>query len=93
MIAANAVAVNRGMLDRQIAERIDGAILALEPARIGDVDPEDVYAAIRHDKKFSSSEMVMALATAVGDCRVVTGIGEEEVRSGINAVLRRSSER
>lgn len=93
MIGANAVAVERGVLDPSIAARIDAAILALGPALPGLLDPDHVFAAIRHDKKFSSAGMVMVLPATIGDCRVVHGITEAEVRRGIDAVLRVVSDR
>lgn len=88
MIGANAIAVERGLLDPEVASRIDWAILDFTPARTGPLDPEDVFAAIRHDKKFSSTSMVMALPVSVGRCAIVDGIEERELRRGIEAVLR-----
>jgi 3-dehydroquinate synthase len=87
MIGANAIAAERGMLDVATSERIRATILGFGPARPGALDPDDVYAAVRHDKKFSSSGMVMVLPTAIGRCEVVEGITENEIRSGIGTVL------
>lgn len=87
MVAANAIAVRRGAVDAATAERINRTILDLDPARPGPLDPDDVFAAVRHDKKFSSSGMVMVLPSAIGRCEVVDGITEDEVRSGIATVL------
>jgi len=91
MIGANAIAVERGLLDLGTASRIDDAILAFEPAGTGTLDPDDVLAAVRHDKKFSSKEMVMVLPATIGDCRIVRGIEEAEIRRGIDAALRKSA--
>jgi len=88
MIGANAVAVRRGVLESATAARIDRAILDFEPARPGPLDPDDIFAAVRHDKKFSSQGMVMVLAASIGRCEIVEGITEEEIRGGIDATLR-----
>ncbi len=88
MLGANEIAVGRGLLDRSVSEKITDAILRFEPARPGPVDAKEIFAAVRHDKKFSSSGMVMALPVAIGECRVVEGIEENEVLAGIEAVAR-----
>jgi len=87
MLGANVIAVARGILSENDARRIDDAILAFAPRATGPLEPDDIFAAIRHDKKFSSAGMVMALPSAIGNCQVVEGIREDEVREGIAAVL------
>ncbi|MGK2857019.1 MAG: 3-dehydroquinate synthase, partial [Thermoanaerobaculia bacterium] len=72
MIGANAIAVRRGLLDARVAERISRAALAYSPTRIPpSVGRAPILAAVGHDKKFTSSSMVMALPRELGRCEVV----------------------
>ncbi|MBV9494149.1 MAG: 3-dehydroquinate synthase [Acidobacteria bacterium] len=90
MIAANAIAVNRGLLPERERARIDDTIRAHEPAALPQLDPEAILAATEHDKKNTGRGRVMVLPHAVGRVGVITGIGEDELRYGVDAVLTRS---
>ncbi|HEY0139328.1 MAG TPA: 3-dehydroquinate synthase [Thermoanaerobaculia bacterium] len=88
MIAANAIAVRRGLLAKDEASRIERTILALEPSALPPLDPNDIFAATEHDKKNTGSARVMVFPKRVGECVVVSDVTEEEVRFGIQAVVR-----
>jgi 3-dehydroquinate synthase len=87
MIGANAMAVRRGLLDDATSRRIDDAIRAYEPSRPPALDPEAVLHGTEHDKKNTGSSRVMVFPRAVGRCEVFSGIGEDELRYGIEAAL------
>jgi 3-dehydroquinate synthase len=87
MIGANAVAVRRGLLDARVAERISRAALAYSPSPIPPtVDRASILAAAGHDKKFTSSSMVMALAREIGRCEVVE-VTASDLEAGTVAML------
>ncbi|HEX9983847.1 MAG TPA: 3-dehydroquinate synthase [Thermoanaerobaculia bacterium] len=87
MIAANAIAVRRGLLPSEEASRIERAILAYEPSPIPPLDRADVLAATEHDKKNTGTQRVMVFPRRVGECVVVTDVTEQDVAYGVDALL------
>lgn len=85
MIAANAIAERRGLLDAATRRRIDDAIRAWQPSPLPPLSAEDVLSATEHDKKNTGSARIMVLPEQIGRCAVVN-VSEEDVRFGI-AVL------
>ena len=88
MIGANAMAVQRGLLPRDEAARIERVILAYDPAVPPKVDRAAILAATEHDKKNTGSARVMVFPRRVGECVVVSDVSEDEIGYGIDAVLR-----
>lgn len=86
MIGANAIAVRRGLLDSAEEVRIRRTILAYEPASLPRLDRSEVLAATAHDKKNAGAARVMVFPRRIGECVVVSGVTEEEVKYGIDAV-------
>jgi 3-dehydroquinate synthase len=87
MIGANAIALKRALLSREIAERIERAIRVYEPAPLPKLDRKQILAATEHDKKNTGSKRVMVFPRAIGDCVVVDDVKEKEIAYGIDAVL------
>jgi 3-dehydroquinate synthase len=87
MIGANAIAVDRGLLPRDEAARIERTILAYEPSPLPKLSREEVFAATEHDKKNTGSARVMVFPRKVGECVVRADVTEAEVLRGIDAVL------
>jgi 3-dehydroquinate synthase len=87
MIGANAIAVDRGLLSRDEASRIERTILRYEPAPLPPLDRDDIFAATEHDKKNTGTARVMVFPRKVGDCVVVSDVTAREVLRGIDAVL------
>jgi 3-dehydroquinate synthase len=88
MIGANAIAVRRGILSRDVSGRIERAILALAPRRVPrGIDARAILAATEHDKKNTGSTRVMVLPSAIGACEIVNDVAGEEIAYGIDAVL------
>jgi 3-dehydroquinate synthase len=87
MIGANAIAVKRGLLDRDEAARIERVILAYDPAVPPQLDRAAILAATEHDKKNTGSARVMVFPRRVGECVVVSDVTEDEIAYGIDAVF------
>lgn len=87
MLAANAVAVRRGILPAASAARIDGVIRTCALPPIPPVDRGAVLAAAGLDKKNTSASRVMALPRRVGECVIVEDVAADEVAYGIDAIL------
>jgi 3-dehydroquinate synthase len=85
MIAANAVAERRGLLDAPSRRRIDGVIRAWQPAPLPPLSVEDIVSATEHDKKNTGSARIMILPQQIGRCAVVE-VTEEDIRFGIQAI-------
>jgi 3-dehydroquinate synthase len=87
MIAANSIAVRRGLLGGDVAERIEGVIRSYDPTPISEVNPRSILAATEHDKKNTGNARVMVLPRDIGDCVVVSDVTEEEIADAIRVVL------
>ena len=88
MIGANTIAVKRGILARDVADRIERVIRSYDPAPIpSGIDAESIFAATEHDKKNTGTARVMVFPREVGDCIVVSDVTEKEVRDAIGALL------
>jgi len=85
MIAANALAERRGLLDAATRRRIDDAIRAWRPTPLPPLSAEDVLSATEHDKKNTGSARIMVLPGQIGRC-AVTEVTEEEIRFGISSL-------
>jgi len=89
MIGANAIAMKRGLLDREEASRIERTIMAYGPSPLPRLDRESILAATEHDKKNTGTQRVMVFPKHVGNCIVVSDVREEEIAYGIDAILSR----
>ncbi|HEX6099866.1 MAG TPA: 3-dehydroquinate synthase [Thermoanaerobaculia bacterium] len=87
MIGANAIAVDRGLLPRDEASRIERTILAYEPSPLPQLTREEIFAAAEHDKKNTGSARVMVFPRKVGECVVRADVTEAEILRGIDAIL------
>lgn len=93
MIAANAIAVRRGLLSRSDAAHIERTILRYDPTPIPPLDRAQVLAATEHDKKNTGTSRVMVFPKRVGECIVVSDVTEDEIAYGADAVLPRTATR
>jgi 3-dehydroquinate synthase len=88
MIGANAIAVRRGLVDRDVATRIDDAIRRWDPAPLpGSIDREAILAAAEHDKKNTGNQRVMVFPRTIGTCEVFADVTEVEIAYGVDTVL------
>jgi 3-dehydroquinate synthetase len=89
MIGANAIAVRRGLIGREVAARIDRAIRAWNPTPIPlDIDRAAILAAAEHDKKNTGSQRVMVFPRGIGTCEVFTDVTEDEIAFGVDAIVK-----
>lgn len=86
MIAANAIAVRRGLLADSDRQMIDGVIRDWKPAPIPPLHARNVLAATEHDKKNTGTSRVMVFPRRVGECVVVNDVTEDEIAFGIAAL-------
>ena len=86
MIAANAVAVRRGILSESLRQRIDNAVRDWQPTPLPELSADAILAATEHDKKNTGAQRIMALPRAIGKCEVVP-VTEDDVRYGIAAII------
>jgi 3-dehydroquinate synthase len=88
MIAANAIAIRRRVLDPTIADRIEHAIRGWNPSPLPDgIDRDAILAATEHDKKNTGSRRVMVFPRAIGHCEVFNDVTEDEIAYGVDALL------
>lgn len=88
MIGANAIAVRRGILDREVSARIERAVRAWNPTALpGHIDRGAILAATEHDKKNTGSQRVMVFPRLIGRCDVFTDVTEAEIAYGVDAIL------
>lgn len=85
MIAANAIAVRRGILSEPDRQRIDSVIRAWRPTPLPTLSAGDVLSATEHDKKNTGARRLMVFPRSIGQC-VVEDASEEDVRWGIAAL-------
>lgn len=87
MIGANAIAVDRGILPRDEAARIERVILEYDPSPLPPLDRNEILAATEHDKKNTGTARVMVFPRRVGECVVVGDVTMSELLRGIDAVI------
>jgi 3-dehydroquinate synthase len=88
MIGANAIAVHRGLLTRDVASRIERAIRAWNPSLLpAGIDRQAILAATEHDKKNTGSQRVMVFPRTIGTCEVFVDVTEDEIAYGVDALL------
>ncbi|SRR5712691_757667 len=86
MIAANAIAVRRGILSDAVRRRIDDAVRDWKPSPLPRLNANEVIAAAEHDKKNIGTTRVMVFPREIGRCEVVSGVSDEELRYGLAAI-------
>jgi 3-dehydroquinate synthase len=86
MIAANAIGVRRGITPENVRRRIDDAVRAWQTSALPPLEARDVIAATEHDKKNTGSARVMVFPREIGRCEVVSGISDDDLRYGLQAI-------
>jgi 3-dehydroquinate synthase len=88
MIGANAIAVRRGLVDRDVAARIEQVIRRWNPTPLPDgIDRDAILAATEHDKKNTGSQRVMVFPRTIGRCEVFTDVTDVEIAYGVDSLL------
>ena len=85
MIAANAIAVRRGILSAADAQRIDKAVRSYDPTPLPELDAHAIFAATEHDKKNTGTARVMVFPRRIGEC-IVEEVTDDDVHYGIDSL-------
>lgn len=88
MIAENEIAARRGLLERDVAARIEGVLAALGlPARLPRaVDLSKIVARTRHDKKVAGGAVTFVLLHALGEPVWVNDVRDEEIAAALTRI-------
>jgi 3-dehydroquinate synthase len=86
MIAANEIAVRRGLLGVACRDRVRAALEALQlPVTLpADVDAAEIWSIMQHDKKNRGGKVRMVLASRIGEVDIYDDITEAEVSAVVN---------
>ena len=80
LIAAAVLSARLGMCPADLPEYVEGVVGGIGlPTRIGDFDPEAIYAAMATDKKWSSGVSRFVLLEGIGKPKIVTGVPKSDV--------------
>ncbi len=84
MVAANSLAVGRGLLDDQAARRVERLLNKLElPTRRPGLDADKVWWIMQHDKKALGGRIRMVLPTKLGAAEIFDDTNPQAVRAAI----------
>jgi 3-dehydroquinate synthase len=84
MMCAARLAQRLGRIDAQFVSRQRAILIALGlPVRVPDLDPEQMIAAMSHDKKTEAGQLRFVLPTRLGDVDLVSGVDLAEVRAAL----------
>jgi len=87
MVAANHMAVARGLIDAPAAERVTKLLERLGlSVRMKGLDADGVWRMMQHDKKASAGQIRMVLPTGAGEVDIFADIAIEEVRAAVAAI-------
>ena len=80
MVAANSLAVSRGLFGPAEADRVESLLARLGlPVRIPGLDADDIWRIMQHDKKARAGRVRMVLPTALGTVDIYDDITPDEV--------------
>ncbi len=80
LVAAAKASQKLGMINAELVANVEQALLAVElPTRIGNLDPETLYAAMATDKKWQGGESRFVLLDGLAKPRVVKGVPKQTV--------------
>jgi 3-dehydroquinate synthase len=89
MVAANRLAVGRGLLDEQSAQRIERLLSKLElPTRRPGLDADKVWWIMQHDKKALAGRIRMVLPTKLGAAEIFDDTDPQAIRDAIEYLCR-----
>ncbi|MBI9018193.1 MAG: 3-dehydroquinate synthase [Phycisphaerae bacterium] len=88
MIAANDIAVKRGILSQEDSIRIKKLLADFKlPIDVEhDLPIDDMWQALLQDKKIEAGKIVFILLQAIGQCIIADDLGEKEITEAINAL-------
>ncbi len=82
IIAANHIAVSRGLLDKAQADRVEKILTDLQlPTTCKKLDHAEIWRIMQHDKKARDGKVRMVLSSSLGSVDIYDDITEDEVHS------------
>ena len=89
MVAANSLAVSRGLIDAADAERVESLLVRLGlDVRISPLDADEIWRIMQHDKKARAGQVRMVLPTALGTVDIYDDITPDEVAAATRKLNR-----
>ncbi len=87
IVAENALAVARGLLDPNVAQRVKTVLSKLAlPTTRPNLDAEDIWRLLRHDKKARDGRVRIVLAKALGNVDLYDDIHTDEVKNALESL-------
>jgi 3-dehydroquinate synthase len=87
LIAENALAVTRGMLDEGVAARVRDVLASLDlPTRQDGLNPAEIWRIMQHDKKARAGKVRIVLASALAKVDLYEDVAETEVRKALEVL-------
>jgi len=87
MVAANAISVQRGLLEDVDAQRVTDLLADLGlPTRCDALDTGEIWRIMQHDKKTLGGQVRMVLSTGLGQVAIFDDITEADVASALSAL-------
>ncbi|MBN1554287.1 MAG: 3-dehydroquinate synthase [Phycisphaerae bacterium] len=87
LVAENALAVSRGLLRADVADRVKNVLAMLGlPVRQGGLDADEIWRLMQHDKKAMAGRVRIVLPNALGDVNLHDDIETGEVRRALEAL-------
>jgi 3-dehydroquinate synthase len=87
MVAENAIAVTRGLLKNDVANRIKGVLEALGlPTRQANLDAKEIWRIMQHDKKARAGQVRLVLPKTLGDVDLYDDVTAEEVKQALETL-------
>ena len=87
MVAADRLAVDRGLIEAEAAEHVEGLLRRLElPVRWDGLDADQIWQIMQHDKKVRGGQVRMVLPVMLGQVAVFDDITPKAVREAIDTL-------
>ena len=88
LFRSGAISRNRGLLtEEEYEEIIRGCVQYQLPVSISGLNPEDILAATRNDKKMEQGKIKFILMDGIGHSFVDRTVTDEELKAGIREIL------
>ena len=87
LVAACRLAVQRGLMQPAEAQRVEQLLRSFElPVHLPDLPTDDLYEAMRHDKKVKGGRITFVLPRGLGDGALVNDVTEEQAKAVIESL-------
>jgi len=88
MVAAAAISMHKGLISQEVCQDIKEALKAFRlPIRVDGLNPEDILAATKSDKKMDGGKVKFILLESPGNAFIDREVADNEILEGIGACL------